>query len=214
MERLDPSQDSNLPKLPFMKLLNHVELIFEKLTGFAEFDKNPEKMKKILEMTSNSWNSLIIAATFFLATSIINYFLVNNIKINNCNSRFLTAKFLNAEVTKRIIQFVNPKIIDHLGNSQLKQGPENFPGMLKTLAEQYPNAIHVAVTDQNCHVGCPTDCQSNMIAYYYKDNVYIQRNQSNQVGQGSFGSVFEGIWHGETAVFKCIKMNYECIKIH
>ena len=45
-----------------------------------------------------------------------------------------------------------------------------------------------------------------MKAYYYKDGLYIQRSQSTQMGQGGFGTLFEGEWHGQPAVFKFIKM--------
>ena len=38
---------------------------FEKLTEIAEFDTKPEKMKKVLEMTSKSGKALVIDATFY-----------------------------------------------------------------------------------------------------------------------------------------------------
>ena len=194
----------------FKKLVRQFESIFDKLTEMAEFEKNPEKMKKVLEMTSKSGEALIIPATIYSSTKIINYLLEKKIRINNCNSEFQTAEFNNVETTKRLIQFVNPKIINHQGESELYDfNPQNFPGSLRTQAEKYPNSIHVAVFDQECNPGCPAHCKSNMTAYYYINNVYIQRSQATQVGRGAFGTVFEGKWHGQKAVFKFIRMNMQ-----
>lgn len=192
----------------YKKLLLHVEEIFKKLTEFADFENNQEKMKRILETTDKAGTALISKATIYWSKEIVNYLLTNKINFNNCNSRFMTAEFYDAEITKRIIPFVNPKIISHDGKSNLyDRDPQNFKGNVKTEAEKYPNAIHVAVMNQECESGCPTDCKSKLVAFYYKNGVYIQRIQANQVGQGAFGSVFGGKWHGRDAVFKFIRMS-------
>lgn len=192
----------------FKKLLFHVEVIFKKLTEFGDFEKDQEKMKRILEITNKAGGALISRATYFCSMRIVNYLLTNKININNCNSRFVTASFNDAEITKQIIPFVNPKIIDFDGVSHLYvMNRQNFTSSVKAQAEKYPNAIHVAVINQECESSCPTDCKSNLTAFYYKNGVYVQRSQANQVGQGAFGTVFRGKWHGRDAVFKFINMN-------
>ena len=82
-----------------------------------------------------------------------------------------------------------------------------FTGNVKTKADKYPNAIHVAVTDQKCPAGCLPDCNSKLVAFYYKNGPYVQRSETNRLGQGAFGTVFRGKWHGQDAVFKFIRMN-------
>ena len=58
------------------------------------------------------------------------------------------------------------------GESHLyNKNPENFTGTVKTTAEEYPNSIHVAVTDQECPAGCLSDCKSKLIAFYYKNGL-------------------------------------------
>jgi len=197
----------------FRKLLRHVEAIFRKLVQFADFENNPEKMKKILEMTSKSGQALINSATHFCSMEITDYLLKNKININNCDSSFMTAQFNNAEITKRVVKYVNPKIINHQGKSPLYCYPEDFTGSLKTTAKKYPNEIHVAFTDQECPSDCPADCKSKLTAFYYKNGPYIQRNQANRLVHGDLGTVFKGKWHGQAAVFKFIKMNMMNFKV-
>jgi hypothetical protein len=177
------------------------------LVEFADFKNNQGKMKRILEMTNKTGQALIFDATAYGSMEITNYLLENKINLRNCDTRFMTADFSNAEIARRIIDYVNPKIIDFGGNSHLyDMNPQNFTGSAKTQAKLYPKAIHVAVTDQKCNKKCPTDCKSKLIAFYYKDDVYVQRIQSNQIGQGAFGTVYGGTWHGQDAVFKFNKM--------
>ena len=159
-------------------------------------------------MTDKAGTALISNATGYCSMKMVDYLLDNNTDLNNCNSRFLTARFDDVEITKRIIMYVNPKIMSYLGRSHLYDiNPQNFTGSVKTEAEKYPNAIHVAVIDQQCESTCPTDCKSKLVAFYYKNGLYIQRSQANKVGQGAFGTVFGGKWHGRDAVFKFIEMN-------
>ena len=161
-------------------------------------------------MSNKAGSALISNATNSCSIEIVDYLLTNKIDINVCDSRFMTANFDDVEIAKRIIPFVNPKIVNYIGQSQLyDMSTHNFTGNVKIEAEKYPNAIHVAVTDQKCNTGCPSDCESNLIAFYYKDGLYVHRNQANRVGQGAFGTVFGGKWHGQDAVFKFIKMNME-----
>ena len=48
-----------------------------------------------------------------------------------------------------------------------------------------------------------------MTAFYYKDNVYIDRDSAEKIGRGGFGEVYIGDWHGVEAVFKFTKMQVE-----
>ena len=135
--------------------------------------------------------------------------------MNNCTSIFETAHFSNVEITKKMIQFVNPKIItskSHLDGCQLYDiNPQNFPDNLAAEAEKYPNSIYVAVIDQHCNPDCTTDCKSKMTAFYYINGVYIDRTIAEKVGKGGFGDVYKGDWHGKVAVFKFIKMNMKSL---
>ena len=120
------------------KLIQRIESSFDELTEFADFENNPEKMKKILEMTDKAGAALIYYATWFSSLKIIDYLLEKKIRINNCNSKFLTAQFNSAEISKKIINFVNPKIIDFKGNSQLYYNQKNFTDMsLQGKADKY-----------------------------------------------------------------------------
>lgn len=166
-------------------------------------------MKSILEMTSKDGTALIIDATLYSSIRILDYLLENKIKLNNCNSQFLTASFSNVDITSRLIEFVNPKVIGFRGNSQLyNSNPTNFPGFLGMKAERYQNSIHVAVMDQNCKPECKPDCKSKMTAFYFKNGIYIDRNNAKKIGKGGFGDVYKGDWHGDDeAAFKFIKIN-------
>ena len=105
--------------------------MFFKLTGFAEFEKNPEKMKSILEMPDISGETVVIDVTLISSIKILDYLLKNKIKMNNCTSSFGTAEFTNVEVTNRILRHVNPKIINKFNYSQLYDYyPQNFFGSL------------------------------------------------------------------------------------
>ena len=62
--------EKSLKEDKFKNLLCRIESIFDKLTEFAEFDKKPEKMKKILEMTNKSGSALIMFATGYSSMKI------------------------------------------------------------------------------------------------------------------------------------------------
>ena len=70
-------------------------------------------------MATKGGQSLIINATLYCSIEITKYLLKNKININNCDSRFGTADFYNAEIAKLIVDYVNPKILDYGGHSQL-----------------------------------------------------------------------------------------------
>ena len=101
------------------KHIKQIELIFHKLTKLAEFETKPDRMKKILETPGESGQSLVMSATYYSSIEIIEYLLTNKIKMNSCDSAFQTALFTTIDITSRIINFVNPKIIDHRGESHL-----------------------------------------------------------------------------------------------
>ena len=169
---------------------------------------NEEELKNILEMTASDGQAIIIQASCY-SSKITEYLIDKNVKLNNLDNKFLNPLFKFKEVTEKLLDGgVNPKIIRYDGKSELHQrNPSLFvEKILKQKAEKFENAVYVAVKDQKCKKDCRTDCRSKMEKFYSIDGIYLKRTKLNQIGKGGFGSVYRGKWHGESAVFKFIKM--------
>ena len=100
---------------------------------------------------------------------------------------------------------INPKVISYSGNSKLDLNPTSFKSdSSKTKANSFPNSIHFTTEDSKCDNDCKPGCTSNLKRFYFVNGPLVVMEEKNKIGQGGFGSVYNGTWHGKDAAMKCL----------
>ena len=70
--------------------------------------------------------------------------------------------------------------------------------------DQFPRSIHFSIEDINCENSCRSDCSSAFKKFYFKNGEFVEMADANRIGQGGFGSVFKGSFHGKEKALKCV----------
>ena len=52
------------------------------------------------------------------------------------------------------------------------------------------------IEDINCENTCRSECSSAFKKFYFKNGEFVKMIDTNRIGQGGFGSVFKGSFHG------------------
>merc|ERR1711911_516257 len=100
---------------------------------------------------------------------------------------------------------INPRVIRYDGNSQIDLYPSSFESQeAKQLLAQFPRSIHFSIEDINCETTCLPGCMSAFKKFYFKNGEFVKMTDGNRIGQGGFGSVFKGLFHGEEKALKCV----------
>ena len=100
---------------------------------------------------------------------------------------------------------MNPHIIDYQGYSTRQIFLYSFESEeAKQLLATIPRSIHFSIEDISCRDTCPSDCPSKFDRFFYKNGEFVNMTDENHIGQGGFGSVFKGLFHGEDKAMKCV----------
>ena len=70
--------------------------------------------------------------------------------------------------------------------------------------DQFPRSVHFSIDDINCSKNCPVDCASSFKKFYFKNGEFVEMMDENRIGQGGFGMVFKGKFHGQDMALKCV----------
>ena len=78
--------------------------------------------------------------------------------------------------------------------------------------ETNTEVVYYSLKDQKCGSNCPSSCKSKMKSFivykeYFKGE-YLDRTKNNLIGEGGFGRVYRGLWHGQSAAFKFVHADY------
>ena len=100
---------------------------------------------------------------------------------------------------------INPHVISYTGNSQIDHYPSSFESEdAQDLLTQFPGSIHFSIEDISCENICQPDCPSTFKRFYYKSGEIVEMTDANRIGQGGFGNVFKGLFHGKEKAMKCV----------
>ena len=69
---------------------------------------------------------------------------------------------------------------------------------------QFPRSIHFTIEDTICENTCPLECPSTFKKFYFKNGEFVKMTDANRIGQGGFGCVFKGLFHGKEKAMKCV----------
>ena len=78
--------------------------------------------------------------------------------------------------------------------------------------ETNTEVVYYSLKDQKCGSNCPSSCKSKMKSFivhkeFFKGE-YLDRTKDNLIGEGGFGRVYRGLWHGQSAAFKFVHADY------
>ena len=91
------------------------------------------------------------------------------------------------------------------GKSSTELFPSSFKNKeAKQLLAKFPKSIHFSIEDIHCEHTCSSDCLSAFKRFYFKNGEFVKMTDANRIGQGGFGSVFKGLFHGQYKAMKCI----------
>ena len=65
-------------------------------------------------------------------------------------------------------------------------------------------SIHISIEDIKCDETCAVDCPSKFQKFQFKNGEFVKTTDDNRIGQGGFGSVFKGLFHGKEKAMKYV----------
>ena len=191
------------PEAEWKKLVSKTETVFDFLV--KEGNKRGFDVDEILEIpTSNGSTCFTIASNF--SKKIMKYIIGRGIKVNSIKTDMMVPDFVYPELAVPMMtKGINPNVIDYKGDTQIDIYPASFKiERAKQLLAQFPTSIYYSTEDINCKVTCSFDCSSKLKKFYFKGGEFVSMTDANRIGQGGFGSVFKGSFHGENRAMKCV----------
>ena len=138
--------------------------------------------------------------------TIMKYIIDRNIDINSINTLMMVPSFKYSELAVQMMtKNVNPHVIAYNGKSSSENYQSSFINKeARKLLAEFQRSIHFSIEDINCDDTCLLNCLSNYRKFYFKNGELLQMTDKFQIGQGGFGSVFKGFFHGQQKAFKCV----------
>ena len=181
-------------------------------------DQHKADLQKILSQPNQIGDTVFQVMCYNMGgTPIVDFLLRWNVDINIVKLDFGTCNLITVPEYNEILlaRKMNPKIIDSTGQSPLdvlQKSSFSISPKLQKLINIYPNAVYYSTVPQTCNAECPQYCKSKMEPFRIGMNgngEYITANDSTRIGQGGFGTVFHGKWHGKDSAFKYILIRDE-----
>ena len=187
-----------------VKIITKFEIIFFMLVD--EGKKYGFDVDAILAIPSDAGTTCFQLASTALCKTVCKYIIGRGIKVNSIQLDMQTPSFSIPDlVIPMLTKGNNPYVQDREGRSQLNFYRDNFKGAeAKRLLAQLPRSIHFSIDDIACLKSCVPDCPSKFEKFYYKNGEFVKMIDANRIGQGGFGSVFKGLFHGEYKAMKCV----------
>ena len=191
------------PEAECKKLMSKTETVFDFLV--EEGNKRGFDVDNILEIPSSSGSTCFSVASRY-SKKISEYFIGRGIKVNSIRTNMMVPAFEYPDLAVSMMRKgINPRVIAYSGDSQIDIYPSSFNSEeAKQLLSQFPRTIHFSIEDINCKDTCPSECSSAFKRFYFKNGEFVKMTDENQIGQGGFGSVFKGSFHGKDKAMKCV----------
>ena len=131
-----------------------------------------------------------------------------NVKINFISVSLKVPEFRFPEFSVQMMEKgINPKVIDDTGYSQIDDFPSRFENEQSAeFLSNFKNSIHFSIEDISCDRNCPENCSSKFRKFFSKEGQLVNMIESNQIGRGGFGSVFQVQFHGKEMAAKCVEI--------
>ena len=78
---------------------------------------------------------------------------------------------------------------------------------LRKIIKKFNRSVYFSIEDYPCPEGCLPRCKSRMKAFISNNGSLVKMIEPNKVGNGGFGNVYKGKWHGEKVAFKCVSID-------
>ena len=191
------------PEADWSKVVMETEKIFDYLVEQGK--KYGFNVDSILEIPTSSGSTCFSIATQ-CSKKISKYVIERDIKVNSIITLMMNPDFLYPDLAIQMMgKGINPLVISYTGNSQIDLCPFSFKSEeAKQLLKKFPRSIHFSVEDIKCDETCPVDCLSKFQKFFYKNGELVKMTERNKIGQGGFGSVFKGQFHGNDKAMKCV----------
>ena len=180
------------------RLVTKTETIFFHLVEEGKrlgFDVNA-----ILEIPTSTGETCFYTASK-CSKAITSYIIEREIKVNSITVDMIVPAFEYPDLKRKMmVKGINPYIIDYSGRSE----PVFWDNMISYICNQFSRSVHFSFEDIDCSTNCARDCSSEFRRFYYKNGEFVKMIDANRIGQGGFGSVFKGTFHGEEKAMKCV----------
>ena len=191
------------PEAEWRKLVTKTETVLDFL--IKEANKRGFDVDSILEIPSFGGHTCFNTASG-CSEKILEYIIGRGIKVNCTTIEMLIPDSTYPDLAVPMMKAgINPYVINYEGNNQIDQFPHSFESEeAKQLLTQFPRSIHFSTDDISCKNTCPSDCPSTFKRFYFKNGEFVEMTDANRIGQGGFGCVFKGLFHGENKALKCV----------
>ena len=195
------------PEAEWKKLVSKTETVFDFLV--EEGIKRGFNVDEILEIPDSNGETCFHIASD-CSKKIMKYIIGRGIKINSIRTDLVVPNFNHPELAISMMKKgINPHVIRPDGDSQIDIFPSSFKSEeAKQLLARFPRSIHFSIENLNCDNTCRSDCSSKLERFYFKNGEFVKMADANRIGQGGFGSVFKGSFHGKDAAFKCVLIGH------
>ena len=183
------------------RLVPETEKVFDFL--IEEGDKRGFDVGDILEITNLSGDSCFSIASKLENKKIMESIIRRGTKLNSIYYNMVVPDFEYPDLAITMMQKgINPNVICYDGHSSFDRRPSSFKSEeARKLLARFTfssRSIYFSFEDINC---C---CSSALKKFYYENGEFVKMTNENRIGQGGFGSVFRGTFHGETKAMKCV----------
>ena len=191
------------PEAEWKKVVSKTETVFYYLV--EEGNKRGFNVNSILQIPT-SYGDTCFSVTSQCSRKISEDIIGRGIKVNSIKTDMMIPDFEYPDLAVPMLENgINPYVIDCYGNSQIDIYQSKFKSEeAKQLLVQFPRSIHFSIENINCEKTCPSDCSSKFERFYYKNGEFVNMNDGNRIGQGGFGCVFKGLFHGKVKAMKCV----------
>ena len=193
----------NRQKVDLSKLMMKTEEVFQYL--IEQGTKYGFNVDSILEIP-NSVGETCFKLASGSSKKISKYIMGRDIKVNSITTEMLIPFFKYPDLAIQMMKKgINPYAIYYNGYNQIDVHPSSFKSEeAKQLLRQLPRSVHFSVEDINCDETCPENCPSEYRKFYSKNGELVKPTNGNRIGQGGFGSVFKGLFHGKKKAMKYV----------
>ena len=200
---IDARFDLKKPEAEWKKLVSKTETVFDFLV--EEGNKRGFDVDSILEIPTSSGGTCFSVASQ-CSRKIMDYIIEKGIKVNSITTHMMVPTFKYPDLAASMMKKrINPHVIAYKGDSLIDLYPSSFKSEeAKQLLAKFPKSIHFSIEDISCEIICPSDCSSKFEKFYFKNGEFVKMTDENRIGQGGFGSVFKGLFHGKEKAMKCV----------
>ena len=192
-----------IPESKWKKLVTKTETVFFYFL-VKEGNKRGFDIGSILEIPDSTGETCFRIAS--QCSKKISEYLIRRIQVNSIDTEMMTPAFKYPDLAVSMMkQGINPHVIAYDGNSSVDDYPSSFNSEeAKQLLAKFPRSIHFSIEDIPCENICPLNCSSKFEKFYFQNGEFVKMTDKNRIGQGGFGTVFKGSFHGEEKAFKCV----------